>query len=382
MARCAIRNSSSAGALPFSDVAMLLKDRETIPQAAGQPPSGEVSVTAPDFACEACGAEMQRGQDWCLECGTAAPGRLGARPGWRAAFTVVGLTTMLLLCAVVAGYAALTSDAERSASRPAAGSANPITAQTPGAVAPTTPGAIPVAPGATGPGTAAPPVAPPMAPPAAGANTKPIIPVQPPPPTTNTPVAPTPPPAAATNKPGATGSTGSTAGSTGSTDSTGSTATTTPGSELIALRKDAARTYNQPARAGAEFGPAAYAIDGKPNTVWDVVVPADGQPIGAGLVIDLGRPYALSSLRLATTTPGFTLEIYGAKSAKQLPADVIDKRWIHLTDRKAVLDDGLIRLKGKGDGAKVQLLLLHITDAAEPTDPRVAIGDVALRGTP
>ena len=266
-------------------MALLLKDREASPQPGGQPPDGAVSSTAPDFACEACGAAMQRGQDWCLECGTAAPGRLGARPGWRAAFTVVGLTTLLLLCAVVAGYAALTSDAERSASTAPVGSADPITAQTPGA-------------------------------------------------------------------------------------------------ELIALRKDAAKTYNQPARAGAEFGPAANAVDGKPSTVWDVVVPVDGEPIGAGLVIDLGKPYALRSLRLATPTPGFTVEIYGAKSAKQLPADVIDKRWIHLTNKKGVTDGGLITLKGKGDGAKVQLLLLWFTQPAQPTDPRVAIGDVTLRGTP
>jgi hypothetical protein len=154
------------------------------------------------------------------------------------------------------------------------------------------------------------------------------------------------------------------------------------GPEVIALAKDAAKTYDQPARAGAEFGPAANAIDDKPGSVWDVVVPADGQPIAAGLVIDLGRPYALQSLRLATPTDGFTVQIYGAKSAKELPEDVIDKRWIHLTDSKSTLDGDPIRLKGKGEGAKVQLVLLYFTDPANPTDPRVAIGNVALRGTP
>jgi hypothetical protein len=149
----------------------------------------------------------------------------------------------------------------------------------------------------------------------------------------------------------------------------------------IAFKKDAAQTYDPIKRAGAEFGPAAYAIDAKADTVWDVTVPADGQPIGAGLVIDLGQPYALRSLRLDTPTDGFTVEIYGAKSAKQLPEDVIDKRWIHLTDKKFVLDDEPIVLKGKGDGAKVQLLLLHFTTPADPDDPHVAIGNVKLRGT-
>jgi hypothetical protein len=347
-------------------VALLLKDREATPGAAPQPPDGVVAVAAPDYACELCGAAMARGQDWCLECGTAAPGRLGARPGWRAAFTIVGLTTLLLACAVVAAYAALTSDAERTASAPAAGSADPITAApapAAAAPAPTPPGTV-VQPGATGPGTTPP----------APANATPIIPSKPPAPVTNTPVAP-PPGAPAKDNPAAAGTTGA---------QNGAPAAPAPPAapELIALKKDAAQTYDPIKRAGAEFGPAANAIDGKPDSVWDVVVPADGRPIAAGLVIDLGQPYALRSLRLATPTDGFTVEIYGAKSAKELPEDVIDKRWIHLTDAKSVVSNDPISLKGKGDGVKVQLVLLHFTSPPVPTDPRVAIGDVTLRGSP
>ena len=352
-------------------MALLLKDCEATPEAAPQPPDGVVAVAAPEYACEVCGAAMERGQDWCLECGTAAPGRLGARAGWRAAFTVVGLTTLLLLCAVVAAYAALTSDAERTASAPATASADPITAQTPGAPAPgTAPGTV-VQPGVTGPGVTAPP---------APANTKPIIPAAPPAPATNTPVLP-PPRAPATNNANGGGTAGSQTNSTGATGTSGTDAATPAAPAVIALKQDAAQTYDPLKRAGAEFGPAANAIDGKPNSVWDVVVPADGQPIAAGIVIDLGQPYALRSLRIATPTDGFTVEIYGAKSAKQLPEDVIDKRWIHLTDAKSVLDDDPISLKGKGDGAKVQLVLLHFTSPPDATDPRVAIGDVTLRGS-
>ncbi len=306
---------------------------------------------------------MQRGQDWCLECGTAAAGRLDAKPGWRAAFSVVGLTTLLLLCAVVAAYAALTSDAQRSASAPPSGSADPIVAQTPGAVPGVTPPAAVTQPGATGPGVVPPPLT----------NTQPIIPVTPPPAVGNTPVAPSVTPPAAT-KPTVPPVTKPPAGAT--------TKPAASSAQVLTFKKDAAQTYDPFSRAGAEFGPAKNAVDASPSTVWDVVVPADGKPIAAGLVIDLGKPYALRSLRLATRTPDFTLEIYGAKSAKELPTDVIDKRWIHLTDKKAVEDDGLIVLKGKGDGAKVQLLLLYITTPGVPEDPRVAIGDVTLRGTP
>lgn len=329
---------------------------------------------------------MERGQDWCLECGTAAPGRLGARPGWRAAFTVVGLTTLLLCCALIATYAALTSDAERTASAPPAGSGDPITAQTPGVADSDAPPQL-IQPGVTGPGVT-PPATPsatqntpliPTTKPPAGALNKPIIPSpQPPtPPASNNADTPN---ASANN---ATGSTGNGSGSTGSTGATGSTGTANAANAPVTIKfaKDAARTYDPTKRAGAEFGPAALAIDAKPDTVWDVTVPADGQPIAAGLVIDLGKPYALRSLRLVTPTDGFTVEIYGAKSAKELPEDVIDKRWIHLTDKKFVLDGEPILLKGKGDGAKVQLVLLHFTTPADADDPRVAIGDVKLRGT-
>ena len=45
---------------------------------------------APEAArtCAPAARRMEAEQDWCLSCGTAAPGRLGERPGWRAASTV------------------------------------------------------------------------------------------------------------------------------------------------------------------------------------------------------------------------------------------------------------------------------------------------------
>jgi hypothetical protein len=147
------------------------------------------------------------------------------------------------------------------------------------------------------------------------------------------------------------------------------------------LKAGAASTYDPAKRAGAEFGPAENAIDKKPGTVWDVVVPADGQPLGVGLLIKLGAALSLHSLQLQTPTPGFRVEVYAAVDDKELPADIIDKRWIHLTDRKNVADGQPISLKGKGDGAKFKLFMLYFTRAADATDPRVAIGNVELRAT-
>ena len=365
-------------------MALLLKDRDATSEAPAEPPHDGAPVVVPDFACESCGAAMQAGQDWCLECGTAAPGRLGARPGWRAAFTVVALTSLLVIAAVVASYAALTGDAERQAAAPSAGDGAPIAAQAPAVQPP----AAPITPGATGPGTVppagtVPPVGtvppagtvpptltPPgiVPPPPVGTTPGklgPIIPTTPPVPPTNTPVTPPltqPPPAAGTTPPPPP-------------------ATTTPQPQLIKLKADAASTYDPSKRAGAEFGPAKLAIDKSVKTVWDVTVPVDGKPIAAGLMIDLGKPYSLRALRLRTPTTGFRIEIYGAESAKETPVDILDKRWEHLTDIRKVEDDKLVSLHKRSEN-KIQLLLLYVTTPAEPSDPRAAIGNVEIAGTP
>jgi hypothetical protein len=362
-------------------MALLLRDRDATPAAAPQSPHGDASTTAPDFACHACGGAMQAGQDWCLECGTAAPGRLGARPGWRAAFTVVAVTMLLVVGAVLASYAALTSDAERQAAAPSAGDGAPIAAQGPAIVPP----AAPITPGATGPNTTAPPagtvpgatpgtipgVTPGTIPGLKPGATVPIIPTTPPAPVTNTPITPitppavTPPPPAGTTPPPPPASANNTAAKP----------------QVIKLKADAAATYDPSKRAGAEFGPAKLAIDKSPKTVWDVTVPADGKPIGAGLMINLGSPFALRAIQIATPTKGFRIELYGAVSAKQTPEDILDKRWEHITDIRSVEDGKLVSLLKKSK-SKFELLLLYVTTPAEPSDPRAAIGDVKIAGTP
>jgi hypothetical protein len=149
----------------------------------------------------------------------------------------------------------------------------------------------------------------------------------------------------------------------------------------VKFTSDAASTYDPSKRAGAEFGPAANAIDKSKRTVWDVTVPADGKPIGAGLMLDLGKPYALRALRIATPTDGFEVEIYGAASAKQTPEDILDKRWEHLTTVKKATDGKLVSLLSKSKN-KQRLLLLYVTMPGDVSDPRVAIGNVELAGTP
>ncbi|HEY1538227.1 MAG TPA: hypothetical protein VGF63_02435, partial [Solirubrobacteraceae bacterium] len=293
-------------------MASLLKDRGTPAGADGGAPGDDSRVKVHDLACGNCGSPLKRGQDWCLECGTAAPGRLGGRAGWRAAFTIVAVVLLLVTGAVLAGYAALSSNSDRTASAPSAGNGTPIAAA-PDTIPVQPPAAI--QPGATGPGTTVPPA------------TQPIVPTQPPAAPSNTQVK----PPAVTQPPAASTGTATTGTATTATSTTGtSTAATPPPAGapkpvIVKFADDkAATTYDPNKRAGAEFGPAKNAIDKSPSTVWDVTTPVDGKPIGAGLMLDLGKPYALRALKIDTPTEGFTAEIYGAVSAKEIPEDLID----------------------------------------------------------
>lgn len=358
----------------LSTVALLLKDRDGHSDVGPDPAGGRAPFTAPDFACETCAGAMRADQDWCLECGAAAPGRLGGKPGWRGAFIVVAAVLLLVSGATLAGYAALTTKSERTAAAASAGNGAPIAQSD---AAPATPPPAVVQTGATGPGVTPPAV---TTPPAVVAP--PIIPTQPPAPPANTQVKPpaTPPPAVATTPPPATSGT-STTGTTGT--ATGSTTAAAPKPEIVKFAKGAAATYDPNKRAGAEFGPAANAIDKSASTVWDVTVPADGKPIGAGLTVDLGKPYSLRALKISTPTAGFEVEIYAAVSAKpkDLPEDVLDRRWVHLTTIKSVVDGKIVSLTHKST-KQFQLLLLYVTQPGDLTDPRVAIGKVTVAGTP
>jgi len=97
--------------------------------------------------CRSCGAALAPEQDWCLDCGTARPGRLGRGPGWKPVAAVAGLTLALVGGASVAAYAGLESEAGLSASRPAvaAADASPVAGALP-AIPPSVTPAVPVEP--------------------------------------------------------------------------------------------------------------------------------------------------------------------------------------------------------------------------------------------
>ena len=339
---------------------------EAAPEAPpASPPEQPASPPEAGRTCDACGAAMQADQDWCLTCGTAAPGRLGERPGWRAASTVIALTLLLVLGAVGAGYAALTGDSnakKAAAAPPAAGQP-----QTQAQVAP---------PAATTP--------------PAATQTQPTIPAQPAKPkklpkvhtpqpgtTQGSPVTPTPP--AATTPP-STGSTPAT-GSTGTGTTTPKTTTTPPadpGPQPIDLNGDAGTVYDPYSRVKAS-GEATRALDGDATTSW-YVDPKDPAQVAVGYAVDLGKLQGVREIRLQTPTPGFRVEIY-ATDETALPPDILDTRWSHIKDVSdvGVKNDGKQTIVLGAGTSKYRNVLLWFTQP--PTDaPRLRITELELLG--
>jgi len=259
---------------------------------------------------------MAPGQDWCLDCGMAAPGRLGQRPGWRAAVTVVGLTLLLAAGAAVASYAALSDDANRDVSKPTVANVTPVTPQSAPPPATSTPATAP-ATGAKPPSAGAAPATPPPA----LTLPKVVPPVIAHPPSVP-PASPTP-----TNTP-----------TTKPTTPATPTKPVTPSKptkhtlQPISLGADAATLYD-PYNRATDKGDPADAYDNDPTTSWFVTTAA-GPEMGVGLDVDLGSAQGVKVIQLATSTPGYRVEVYGA--TKDLPPDILDTRWSHITNRSKV----------------------------------------------
>lgn len=318
--------------------------------AGGVPPTGE----PPTFtggggdgplegvrACQECGAEMLDGQDWCLNCGTAAPGRLGNRPGWRAVATVSALTLLLVMGAVAASYAALSQDANNEVAQ-----APPTTATPPpGAVAQLPPAETTptLAPAAT-----LPTVSTPTTPLIPTTGSTPSLPSLPSLPTISTPSTSTP-----TTTTTATVPTTTTTATTPTTTTTATTPTTTPTLTPITLGKDAAELYDPYKHATNSTAPGNV-YDGKDTTSFSVTTDPTRATMDVGLIIDLGSVKSVRQLEVHTSTPDYALEIYGADGS-QIPPDILDARWQHLRSRLHVdskaangkVNDGIEKIKLK-----------------------------------
>lgn len=320
--------------------------------------------------CATCGAPMEPDQDWCLACGTARAGRLGGKPGGRTAAIAAGVTLLLVIGALSAGYAALTHDAGQDASSPAAGDATPI-AQAQPDIAPPAPAVGPTPAGPSGVTGAIGPI--PTTPSTSSPTRPPTLP--PLPPTTSPP---------ATSSPTVTPTTTTTKPTPSKTTSTSTT--TTPTLTPITLGADEADLYDPYGRQAGKGDPA-NSYDDNAKDPWFVTTAADGKPMNVGLLVNLETPHTLKQIRFATDTPGFRVEVY-TTDGSAVPDDILDTRWTHVTDRSKVDQnsqgtnkpkDGkeIIRLSGNGVRARQLLLWFTVAPAAGPT---VNLRDLALFG--
>jgi hypothetical protein len=287
-----------------------------------EPGPGAAPDPGAESRCGKCLAPMAAGQDWCLQCGAGAPGSLGT-PSWRSLASVIAAVAVLVLGAAAAGYAALNKGAKTSVvTKTVAATVPTATTPAPTATTPAVPGGAAATPKAQGlPGL--------------GAGKPPKIPL-----TAATPRA---------SSPSGTG-TGA-AETTTPTTTTPSTSTTpagaTPGKSgttakeesqpaAILLDTNAASTYNPYNLPAADFGDPSLAIDGDPTTAWTAQVdPASAPTMAEGLLIDLKSKQKVSALKLITSTPGMTVEVYGTKGATA-PTSITDPGWTPLSHLEVV----------------------------------------------
>jgi hypothetical protein len=280
----------------------------------------------PERTCANCGSPLNPGQDWCLQCGAGTPESLTTRgPSWRSAAAIIGLAAILAIGAATAAYAALSKSASKGrpvvttvAQATVPPTATPVTPTAP--VTPTTPptSATPTTPGVTAttpvPGT--PPAVNPLLP--TGTTKPPKIPLTAPTPkSSGTPTTPTisePNPPASTPK-----------------SSEGAPPSSEPRPTAILLDTNAASTYNPYGYPASSFGDPSLAIDGEATTGWTAQVePAVAPKMAEGLTIDLKTPRRLSALALITSTPGMTVQVYGANGSA-LPTSITDPAWVQLS---------------------------------------------------
>jgi hypothetical protein len=308
------------GKLEFASMATLLADSPSAPPDEQAPPNGSAGTPAapitgpppplaPARTCAKCGAVMADDQDWCLQCGAGAPGSLGT-PSWRSAAAILGATVLLVLIAAAAAYAALSKSGNSQASSTTVARVAP-----PAASAPITPSPTPTTPppGTLGttptPKASIPPVKTPKIPLTA------VVPKATP----------------TTTTPSSSSGTGTSTATTPSTPATGGANSEESAPTAILLDTDAASTYNPYSYPASGFGDPSLAIDGDSTTAWTAKLDSATAPkMAQGLLIDLKTKQKLAAVGLITSTPGMTVQVYGANT-QTAPSSITDPAWVALS---------------------------------------------------
>ena len=97
---------------------------------------------------------------------------------------------------------------------------------------------------------------------------------------------------------------------------------------VYALSSSPHNPYGYPASG---FGDPSLAIDGDTSTEWTAQVnPAVAPKMAEGLTIDLKSAQRVSAVELVTSTPGMSIQIYGA-NGQTVPTSITDPAWVQLS---------------------------------------------------
>ena len=325
-------DSSANGDTSENGAATALLER---PPGPGEPPLEAPVQDAPDGAtCATCGARVQDGQEWCLECGTALA-RNGRR--WRVPAVITGVVIAFAISSTAVAFVAISDD----------GPGTVTVAENPPPVH-----APPPAPPAPAPAAAAPKATPP---PKTSSTPKPSTAKAPsrsarPAPSTASPV-----PVPSRPSP----SSGSdTSGSSGSDSGDDTLGPSTEDAIPVTLDGDTPVEVYDPYGDGAQNSSDLAAVTDKDRrTTWSTKEYPEGSVgKGTGLVLRSASPVAARLLQVRTPEPGLSLSVYGSRDAT--PPDTL-AGWHKLASETGVEDKQRIELGT--DGQKYRLYLVWIT---------------------
>lgn len=104
----------------------------------------------------------------------------------------------------------------------------------------------------------------------------------------------------------------------------------------IVLDTNAASTYDPYNYSATWFGDPSLTIDGDHSTAWTAQINPETAPkMAEGLLIDLKAKQKVAVLELITSTPGMTVQIYGA-NGHTVPESITDSAWVPLSGQRVV----------------------------------------------
>ncbi|MGP0101118.1 MAG: hypothetical protein ACLPUT_05785 [Solirubrobacteraceae bacterium] len=134
------------------------------------------------------------------------------------------------------------------------------------------------------------------------------------------------------------------------------------------LDTNAATTYNPYGYPASGFGDPSLAIDGDTSTAWTALVnPATAPKMAEGLLIDLKAKQKVAVLELVTSTPGMSIQVYGA-NGHTAPASITDPAWIPLSAPK-VAKKKRLRISLRDSAKAFMFITLWISKAPASSTP-------------